>query len=95
MDRVPDFESVGCGFESRRGRLYMADYQSEEYLIELLLIRLERITADSTLAHKASGIRGALIRQLDAFRFGKPVDSTKLKRLIDSGFDIVKSAALK
>ena len=23
MDRVPDFESVGCAFESRRGRLYV------------------------------------------------------------------------
>ena len=23
MDRVPDFESVGCAFESRRGRLYI------------------------------------------------------------------------
>jgi hypothetical protein len=23
MDRVPDFESVGCGFEPRRGRLNM------------------------------------------------------------------------
>ena len=22
MDRVPDFESVGCAFEPRRGRLY-------------------------------------------------------------------------
>ena len=95
MDRVPDFESVGCGFESRLGRLFMTEYRFEAYLIELLLTRLERISVDSHLAHRASGVRGALIRQLEAIELGKSIDATTLQQLISSGFFIVESAASK
>ena len=95
MDRVPDFESVGCGFESRRGRLFMTDYQSEEQLIRLLLIRLERISADSYLAHRASGIRGALMREIEAINSGRAINASKLEQLINIGFRIVEAAASK
>ena len=73
----------------------MTEYQSEEQLIELLLIRLERITADSYLAHRASGIRGALIRQLENINSGESVNLTRLKQLIASGFSFVEVAASK
>jgi hypothetical protein len=35
------------------------------HLISLLIARLERISADSYCAHRASGIRGALMRFLE------------------------------
>ena|SRR3990172_2050804 len=95
MDRVPDFESVGCGFESRRGRLFMAKYQSEEQIIKLLLIRLERISADSYLAHRASGIRGALLREMEAINTGTSMSASNLEQLINNGFRIVETAASK
>ena len=61
MDRVPDFESVGCGFDPRRGHLMFMD---EETLgpVRLLPTRLERISADSYWAHRVSGVRGSLLR---------------------------------
>jgi len=73
----------------------MTDYQSEEQLIELLLIRLERISVDSSLAHRASGIRGALIREFEAINSGKAINTSKLGQLINHGFRIVEAAASK
>ena len=39
---------------------------TEEKLINLLLERLERISVDSYWAHRASGVRCALIRSMEA-----------------------------
>jgi len=73
----------------------MTDYQSEEQLIRLLLIRLERISADSYLAHRASGIRGALMREIEAINSGRAINASKLEQLINIGFRIVEAAASK
>lgn len=91
MDRAPDFGSVGCGFESCLGRLFM-DEESLN-LLRLLLARLERISADSYWAHQASGVRGSLLRSLDRIENGAPVSRSSVKRLIDNGFVILQNAA--
>lgn len=62
-------------------------------LLRLLLSRLERVPADSHWAHRASGIRGALLEALDQFEAGRQVPWQKVKRLMDYGFSILERAA--
>ncbi len=62
-------------------------------LLRLLLARLERISADSTWAHHASGIRGALLRMQEKLEAGMPVSGSDLKRLMDAGFHVLGKAA--
>ena len=62
-------------------------------LIRLLLARLERVSVDSYWAHRASGVRGSLLRALDKVEAGQAVDESALKRLMDKGFQILESAA--
>jgi hypothetical protein len=64
-------------------------------LIRLLLARLERISADSVWAHRASGIRGSLLRMLDRVEDQQPVSDVEWQRLIQWGFDILRRAARK
>ncbi len=62
-------------------------------LIQLLLARLERISADSPLAHQASGVRGALLRSLDEQDDqprGSHADSTNS---VDAALEILSKAA--
>ena len=62
----------------------------EEKLIHLLLERLERISVDSYWAHRASGVRGALIRSLEA---QENADIQSLESLSKLGFQILERAA--
>jgi len=62
-------------------------------LIRLLLTRLERVSVDSYWAHRASGVRGALLRALEKIEAGQSVDGSALKRLMDQGFQILERAA--
>ena len=62
----------------------------EEKLIHLLLARLERISVDSYWAHRASGVRGALIRSLEA---QENADIQTLESLSKLGFQILERAA--
>ncbi|MDQ3005540.1 MAG: hypothetical protein M3R47_09185 [Chloroflexota bacterium] len=62
----------------------------EEKLIHLLLERLERISVDSYWAHRASGVRGALIRSLEA---QENPDIQTLESLSKLGFQILERAA--
>jgi hypothetical protein len=62
-------------------------------LIRLLLTRLERVSVDSYWAHRASGIRGALLRALEKVEAGQAVDESGLRRLMDKGFKILERAA--
>ncbi len=62
-------------------------------LIKLLLARLERVSVDSYWAHRASGVRGALLRMLEKLEAGQAVDGAMLKRLTDIGFQILERAA--
>ena len=89
-----DFESSGCAFEPRRGRfILMESQESNEKIIRLLLPRLERISVDSYWAHRASGVRGALVKILDRIEAGEEIDPTFLKSNILMGFEILKEAA--
>jgi len=64
---------------------------SEEKLILLLLTRLERISVDSYWAHRASGVRGALLKVLEMMESGS--QDSKPDILIAEGFEILKEAA--
>ncbi|HXD12044.1 MAG TPA: hypothetical protein VN653_18395 [Anaerolineales bacterium] len=61
-------------------------------LIRLLLLRLERISADSYWAHRASGVRGALLRTVEDFENQRPVSRSKLDTLIQMGFTILEAS---
>ena len=62
-------------------------------LIELLLARLERVSVDSYWAHRASGVRGALLRALEKTEAGREIDESGLNQLTQSGFCILSQAA--
>jgi hypothetical protein len=64
-----------------------------EKLIRLLLPRLERVSVDSYWAHRASGVRGALAKNLDDLEAGIPVDQRALRQNLRIGFEILKEAA--
>jgi len=65
----------------------------DKNLIEMLLSRLERISADAYWAHRASGVRGSLLKTLEMIEAGRQVDETRLHRLTQSGFHILGQAA--
>ena len=62
-------------------------------LIRLLLARLERVSVDSYWAHRASGIRGGLLRILEDLEKGTPTGQIKKNELISSAFKILTRAA--
>jgi hypothetical protein len=62
-------------------------------LINILISRLERISADSFWAHRASGVKGSLLRLLDKSGKGYPVREAELKSMMDLGFFILEKAA--
>lgn len=55
-----------------------------------MLAMLERLSADSTYAHRASGLRGSILRLIDR-QDGESV--RKLESLVQQGFDILEKAA--
>lgn len=61
----------------------------------LLISRLERLSADSYWAHRASGLRGALLRSLERLENGQANDeeTANLDRLFEKGFEILARAA--
>jgi hypothetical protein len=65
---------------------------SKVHLVQLLLSRLERISVDSYWAHRASGIRGAIIKKLDESDIVNG-DQSQLDELITTGFAILYQAA--
>ena len=69
-------------------------------LARLLASRLERLSADSTWAHRASGIRGSLLRMIDQIE--KSADDPQqpdrealksLDRLLRLGYYMLEKAA--
>jgi hypothetical protein len=70
-----------------------------EYRLErarLLASRLERLSADSGWARKASGLRGTLLRAIERLEDGEADQSAEvdhLDRLLDQGFEILNRAA--
>ena len=67
--------------------------EPNEKLIRLLLPRLERISVDSYWAHRASGVRGALVKLLEQMEMGTVVDPVSLKTNMLIGFEILREAA--
>ena len=65
----------------------------DDKLIRMLLPRLERISADSYWAHRASGVRGALTRLLDQIDRGEAVDPDSVQTNLTIGFEILREAA--
>jgi hypothetical protein len=54
---------------------------------------LERISVDSYWAHRASGVRGALVKLLAQMEMGEAIDPVSLQANLRVGFDILKKAA--
>jgi hypothetical protein len=61
--------------------------------IQLLLTRLERVSADSTWAHRASGLRGALLHMQTKIELGNTNREPEFNRLLELGFEILNRAA--
>ena len=69
------------------------DSTEEIKLISLLLERLERVSVDSYWAHRASGIRGGLLKNLEELEKGTPAGQANTAELISSAFVILTRAA--
>ena len=74
------------------------DQQPEAALARRLIARLERLSADSYWAHRASGVRGALLRCLEQVERGTATGASNaavqaLERLVEQGFTILANAA--
>ncbi len=62
-------------------------------LVRRLVDRLERLSADSTYAHRASGLRGSLLQQLAQIERGSDIHQDELDQLVEDGFKILQQAA--
>lgn len=62
-------------------------------LLRLLTARLERLSADSHWARRASGLRGNLLKVLEEIDSGQEVAADRVDLLIDRGFEILRHAA--
>jgi hypothetical protein len=71
----------------------MDSLEPDEKLIRMLLPRLERISVDSYLAHRASGVRGAMTKLLEQIETGEAIDPASVRQIILIGFEILKEAA--
>jgi hypothetical protein len=69
------------------------DPSADIQLIQLLLYRLERVSVDSYWAHRASGLRGALLKNLEELEEGTLPGQAQLDELISSSFQILNRAA--
>jgi hypothetical protein len=61
-----------------------------------LTSRLERLSADSVWAHRASGLRGSLLRWLDAYEQNMPPqggEARQLDQLVRQALEILTQAA--
>jgi len=71
----------------------MSELSSDLQLIRILAERLERISVDSIWAHRASGLRGSLIRAMEQLETGENVHPQTLGNLYQMGFYILEQAA--
>jgi hypothetical protein len=60
--------------------------------INQLIARVERLSADSAWAHRASGLRGGLLRVMDKIEAGDP-PPPELDRLQQAAFELLVRAA--
>jgi len=62
-------------------------------LIRMLSERLERISADSIWAHRASGVRGSLLRLLEEGEKGVQPEPKTIKLVVTTALYILTQAA--
>ena len=62
-------------------------------LLKRLVDRLERLSADSTYAHQASGLRGTFLRYIERIEADANVNHAELDQLVENGFEILRLAA--
>lgn len=72
---------------------YAEVHVSEIRTLHFLLSRLERISADSSVAYRASGVRGSMLRVMEKLEKGRPVSDQVVRRLIESGYNLLQTAA--
>ena len=63
--------------------------QQNQELARVLIARLERLSADSYWAHRASGVRGSLLRWVE----DDQGDAGQGRDLINYGFEVLEKAA--
>jgi len=69
------------------------EFTSRSELLILLATRLERLSVDSIWARRASGLRGSLLKAIEAVETVPKIDNDQLDILIDLSFEILKNAA--
>jgi hypothetical protein len=72
--------------------LFFKDFnivEGQRDLIEMLVARLERLSADSYWAHQASGVRGSLLRLIE----NDSLESSQVTILVEKGFSFLEKAA--
>ena len=62
-------------------------------MVQMVLTRLERVSVEFYWAHRASGVRGSLLRALERLEAGQPVSSAGLESVVEQGFRILEWAA--
>jgi hypothetical protein len=62
-------------------------------LLRMLAARLERLSADSLWARRASGARGALLKALEAQEAGDEIPPEQFETLIETSFHLLERAA--
>ena len=62
-------------------------------LLQLLASRLERLSADSHYARRASGLRGNVLKVLEEADAGHFIAESRLDLLTNAAFDILRKAA--
>ena len=71
----------------------MPTSQSDLQLIRLLADRLERISADSIWAHRASGVRGALLRTMEQLQNNETPEPRSMQLVVSTAIRILSNAA--
>lgn len=82
--------------DRQAGAAPTASLAQQVELAHRLASRLERLSADSVWAHRASGLRGSLLRWLDAYEAHTPPQGGELKqldRLVRQALEILTQAA--
>lgn len=62
-------------------------------LLRLLAGRLERLSADSVWARRASGTRGSILKALQSAESGNPTTTTQIEALVDQALNLLERAA--
>jgi hypothetical protein len=66
---------------------------SDIELLRLLSERLERLSADSLWARRASGLRGNIIKVLEEFDAGQEIELSRVSPLVQRAYEILRRAA--